>query len=153
MDKNIAMNTQGEDCLGLKQVRNIVNDAISQPTVENQERERLRQILQETRIRSNTEVPPAEYALEIDGKGFFALRDIHAVKAKAKAGKTTVLKVFVAALLLGEMFRLKSLLTEPRLLYFDTEQNANDTKLILESVWKPPCALYATMVDALRART
>lgn len=118
----------------LQTVQNIVGEAVNQPTAEEQDREQLRQVLRETRIRSDTEVPPEAYALEVDGKGIFALRDIHAIKAKQKAGKTTALKVFVAALLLGEMFRVKALLEKPRILFFDTEQSRTDTKLILEDV-------------------
>ena len=115
-------------------VNNIVDEAVAQPTAEEQTKEQLRQVLRETRIRTDTEVPPEEYSVEVDGKGIFALRDIHAVKAKQKAGKTTALKVFIAALLLGEMFRVKSLLEKPRIVFFDTEQNRTDTKLILEDV-------------------
>ena len=115
-------------------VKDIVSEAVSQPTAEEQTKEQLRQVLRETRIRSDTEVPPEEYALEVDGKGIFALRDIHAVKAKQKAGKTTALKVMMAALLTDEMFRVKSLLEKPRIVFFDTEQSRTDTKLILEDV-------------------
>lgn len=115
-------------------VGKIVGEAVNEPSAEEKEREQLRQILCQTRIRTDTEVPPEEYSLEVDGKGIFALRDIHAVKAKQKAGKTTALKVFVAALLKGEMFRVKSLLEAPRIVYFDTEQNRTDTKLILDDV-------------------
>jgi RecA-family ATPase len=115
-------------------VKNIVGEAIKQPTEEEQERERLRKILGETRIRTDTMVPDLEYALEVDGTGFFARRDIHAVKAKAKAGKTTTLKVFIAALLLGAMFRVKSLMEKPHIVFFDTEQNRKDTKGILDDV-------------------
>ncbi len=125
----------------MKTVGTIVGEAANQPTEaqrkqaeEEQKRERLRQMLRETRIQCDTEVPPQEYTLEIDGTGFFARRDIHAVKAKAKAGKTTTLKVFIAALLLGLMFRVKSLLEKPRILYFDTEQSRRDTKGILDDV-------------------
>ena len=115
-------------------VNDIVGEAVNQPTAEEQKRERLRKILGDTRIRTDTEVPDLEYALEVDGTGFFARRDIHAVKAKAKAGKTTTLKVFIAALLVGVMFRVKSLMEKPRILFFDTEQNRKDTKGILEDV-------------------
>ena len=115
-------------------VENIVGEAVKQPTEEEQERERLRKILGETRIRTDTMVPDLEYALEVDGTGFFARRDIHAVKAKAKAGKTTTLKVFIAALLLGAMSRVKSLMEKPRIVFFDTEQNRKDTKGILDDV-------------------
>ena len=115
-------------------VADIVVEAVNQPTEEEQKRERLRKILSDTRIRTDTEVPDLEYALEVDGTVFFARRDIHAVKAKAKAGKTTTLKVFIAALLQGEMFRVKSLLEKPRIVFFDTEQNRKDTKSILDDV-------------------
>ena len=115
-------------------VNDIVGEAVNQPTAEVQERERLRKILSDTRIRTDTEVPPEEYSLEVDEKGIFALRDIHAIKAKQKAGKTTALKVFIAALLQGVMFRVKSLLEKPRIVFFDTEQSRTDTKRILEDV-------------------
>lgn len=115
-------------------VNDIVGEAVAQPSAEEQTREQLRQVLRETRIRSDTEVPPEEYGLEVDGKGIFALRDIHAIKAKQKAGKTTALKVVIAALLLGEMFRVKSLLENPRIVFFDTEQNRTDTKQIILDV-------------------
>ena len=115
-------------------VNGIVGEAVNKPSEEEASKEQLRQLLRQTRITCSTEVPPEECALEVDGKGIFALRDIHAVKAKQKAGKTTALKVFIAALLLGEKFRVKSLLEKPRIVYFDTEQSRTDTKLILEDV-------------------
>ena len=133
--ENVQQHAAGQvDNQAAKTVKDIVGEAVNQPTAEEQEREQLRQVLRETRIRSDTEVPPEEYALEVDGKGIFALRDIHAVKAKQKAGKTTALKVMMAALLMGVMFRVKSLLQKPRILFFDTEQSRTDTKLILENV-------------------
>lgn len=128
-------------------VKDIVGEAVNQPSAEEQEKEQLRQILQETRICSDTEVPPEEYALQVDDKGIFALRDIHAIKAKQKAGKTTALKVFIAALLQGGMFRVKSLLEKPRIVFFDTEQSRTDTKRILQDVAQmtglPPAAIDA----------
>jgi RecA-family ATPase len=115
--------------------------------LEEKESDILKQILLKTRIRTDTEVPPEENALEVDCKGFFALRDIHAVKAKQKAGKTTILKVFIAALIKGSMFRIKSLLTKPRILFFDTEQSRTDTKLILENVAQMT-GLESEMIDS-----
>lgn len=115
-------------------VADIVGEAVNQPTSEERAQERLREILLQTRIRTDTDVPPQEYILEVDETGFFARRDIHAVKAKAKAGKTTTLKVFIAALLKREMFRIKSLVEKPSILYFDTEQSRSDTKGILKDV-------------------
>ena len=66
-------------------VNNIVGEAVAQPSAEEQTKEQLRQMLSETRIRTDTDVPPEEYALSVDEKGIFALRDIHAIKAKQKA--------------------------------------------------------------------
>lgn len=132
--ENVQQNAGQVENQALQTVKNIVGKDVNQPTAEEQERENLRELLRETRICSNTEVPPEEYALEVDGKGIFALRDIHAIKAKQKAGKTTALKVLIASLLLGVMFRVKSLLEKPKILFFDTEQSRTDTKLILEDV-------------------
>lgn len=115
-------------------VKNIVGEDVNQPTAEEQRKEELRGMLRETRIRTDTDVPPEEYALEVDEKGIFALRDIHAIKAKQKAGKTTALKVMIAALLLGVMFRVKSLLEKPRIVFLDTEQSRTDTKQIILDV-------------------
>ncbi len=138
LSKNETGNVQPQagqvNSQALKTVQDIVGETANQPTALAQEQERLREILRQTRIRTDTEVPPIENAFEVDGVGFFSKRDIHAVKAKAKAGKTTTLKVLIAALLQGEMFRVKSLLTEARIVYFDTEQNRKDTKGILDDV-------------------
>lgn len=122
-------------------VQDIVGEAVNQPTAEEQEKSRLRQMLRETRIRSDTEVPEEQYSLSVtDAKGqetpFFVRGDIHAVKAKAKAGKTTALKVMLAALLKGEQFLLKSLVEDARIVYFDTEQSRADTKHIFDDVAK-----------------
>jgi len=115
-------------------VSDIVSEAVSQPTAGEQEREQRRAELAALRIMTGTEVPPEEPALSVDGVGFFALDDIHAVKAKQKAGKTSALKVCVAALLGGSQFRVKAELEEPRVLYLDTEQKQADTKLIVTDV-------------------
>lgn len=68
--------------------------------------------------------------------GIFTKRDIHGIKAKQKQGKTTVLKVILAALLLGKMFRLTSCLKNPKIFWLDTEQQASDVKQILTDVGK-----------------
>lgn len=91
--------------------------------------------LSSLRVTTATVVLPEEPALRVDGVGFFALSDIHALKAKQKQGKTSVLKVCAAALLAGNQFRLQSALSgEPRVLYLDTEQKLTDVKLIVTDV-------------------
>lgn len=87
-------------------------------------------------VTSQTEVPPSKPIIAVDDVGIFTKSDIHLVKAKAKAGKTTMLKIIVAAIMLGQLFRLKSLLDNPKIVWFDTEQSMNDTKRILEDIIK-----------------
>lgn len=115
-------------------VNDIVGEALSQPTDEEQKRAERLALLEGMRIMTSTEVPQEEPSLSVDGVGFFALDDIHAVKAKQKQGKTTALKICLAALLKGEMFRVKSELNEPQVLWLDTEQKAADVKLIISDV-------------------
>ena len=140
--QNVQPQTAGQvNSQAQETVQSIVGEAVNQPTAEEQEKARLRKILEETRIRSDTEVAEEKYTLSVtdtDGKEtpFFVRGDIHAVKAKAKAGKTTALKVMLAALLQGIVFQLKSLVEDARIVYFDTEQSRADTKRILSDVAK-----------------
>ena len=100
------------------------------------------------RITTKTDVPELEPIIKVSYKeeekddhkesevGIFTKRDIHGIKAKQKQGKTTVLKVILAALLLGKMFRLKSCLENPKIFWLDTEQQPSDVKQILTDVSK-----------------
>ena len=74
----------------------IVAQALAKPTAEEQKREERMQVLEATRVTTQTEVEPEQYALSVDGTGFFALGDIHGLKGKQKSGKSAVLKVCTA---------------------------------------------------------
>ena len=54
-------------------MNDIVGEAVSQPTSEEQQREERRQALAALRVASGTEVPPEEPALTVDEVGLFAL--------------------------------------------------------------------------------
>ena len=112
----------------------IVAQAVAQPTSEEQARAQQLAELMALRITTSTVVEEEKYALSVDGVGFFALGDIHGLKGKQKTGKSAVLKVCAAALLCGQMFRVKSELTEPTVLFLDTEQKASDVKLIIDEI-------------------
>ena len=86
------------------------------------------------RVASTTEVPPEVSALTVDDVGLFALGDIHGLKGKQKCGKTTALKVCLAAWMKGRQFRVVTGLDAPRVLYLDTEQKQSDVKLIVTDV-------------------
>lgn len=111
-------------------VQGIVGEAVNQKT---EQEERL-ELLQGFRVTTQTEVEPEAYTLSVDGVGFFARCDVHAVKGKQKSGKSAVLKVCAAALLRGQQFRVKSEEEELVVLHIDTEQQAADVKLVIDEV-------------------
>jgi plasmid maintenance system killer protein len=115
-------------------VQDIVDEAVNEPSKEEVKVAERRKALSETLITLDTVVEPLRYSLSVDGVGVFSLLDIHGVKAKQKAGKTTMLKVCAAAWLRGEQFRVKSELEAPRVLWLDTEQNRPDVKQILTDI-------------------
>lgn len=108
--------------------------AVEQPTKENIEANRRLEELNALRIDTQTEIPPVRASLTIDGIPIFEQEDLAAIKAKQKAGKTTVLKTMVAAWMKGRQFRLKSELEEPKVLWFDTEQKLSDVKQIIDDI-------------------
>jgi len=115
-------------------VNNLVDEATSMPTNDEQQRTERLQTLAAMRIQSTTEVPAEVPALTVDDVGLFSLGDIHGLKGKQKCGKTTALKVCLSAWMLGQQFRIVSGLEQPRVLYLDTEQKASDVKLIVTDV-------------------
>ena len=93
--------------------------------------------LKEDLFTSKTEVPKEDAVIVVDEKyGIFAKKNIHLVKAKPKSGKTTMLKIVLVAILKSLFFRLKSFLSNPKIVYFDDEQSANDTKRIITDIMK-----------------
>ncbi len=120
--------------MGNNIVNDIVGEAVSQPTSEEQQRTERLAALTALRVASGTEVQPEEPALTVDDVGLFALGDIHGLKGKQKCGKTTALKVCLAAWMKGSQFRVTSGLESPRVLYLDTEQKQSDVKLIVTDV-------------------
>ena len=115
-------------------VDSIVGQAVEQPTAEERAAQERREQLAALRIMSTTEVAPEQPTLTVDGVGVFAREDIHAIKGKQKCGKTTALKVCLAAWMQGRQFRVTSPLEQPRVLYLDTEQKQSDVKLIVTDV-------------------
>ncbi len=116
---------------GMKPVQELT---VVVPTKEMVEQNIRLEELNKLRITTKTVLPPEKAAISIDGIPFFEIGDVGAVKAKQKAGKTTMLKALVAAWMKGELFRLKSELEEARVLWLDTEQKGHDVKRIIDDV-------------------
>ena len=128
-DKGEVVNKKGVDA-----VVSMVSQAVEQPTAQEQAVQERREQLAQLRIMSSTEVRPEEPTLTVDGVGLFARDDIHAIKGKQKCGKTSALKVGLAAWMQGQQFRVVSPLEQPKVLYLDTEQKQSDVKLIVTDV-------------------
>lgn len=118
----------------METVQGIVGEAVNQPALVEQDRKERLRLLQAMRISTQTEIEPEAYSLSVDGVGIFALGDVHAIKGKQKSGKSGLLKVCAASLLRGQMFRVKSELKEPQVLFIDTEQQSADVKLVISEV-------------------
>ena len=106
----------------------------SPPSTKSIEMERRLEELKLLRIMTDTELDEAQPSLSVDGVPVLELEDLHAIKAKQKAGKTTALKVIAGALMAGKLFRLKSELEKPVVLWLDTEQKSADVKKILSDI-------------------
>ena len=114
--------------------KKVSGKAAKQPTKESVEKSRLLAELKSLRIKTSTEVKEGQPIISVDGVKVLELEDIAALKAKQKQGKTTALKVMVAALLKGRLFRLKSELKDAKILWLDTEQKEADVKLIIDDI-------------------
>ena len=150
--KQLAQNNTSSNLPPLPTFEQTAENSTSTPDVpmddEKMTDEDILKLWEGLRITTKTDVPELEPIIKVSYKeedkddhkksevGIFTKRDIHGIKAKQKQGKTTVLKVILAALLLGKMFRLKSRLENPKIFWLDTEQQPSDVKQILTDVGK-----------------
>ncbi|MBQ3946234.1 MAG: AAA family ATPase [Alphaproteobacteria bacterium] len=107
---------------------------VIQPTKDLVEKNKRLEELELLRITTQTVLPPEKASISIDGVPFFEIGDIGAVKAKQKAGKTTMLKTLCGAWMNGSLFRLKSEVKGTKVLWLDTEQKRQDVKKIIDDV-------------------
>lgn len=79
------------------------------------------------------EVQQPDYILYNNNVGALSKDDLQAIKAKGKNGKSFLSSIFIASALYDDMeedtneWGFSSSLTDPRVVYFDTEQNRADT--------------------------
>ena len=102
----------------------LVNSVAQQESEEErQERERL------AKLEAN--YPPDDDLLEINEERCFARKELIAIKAKAKQGKSTLEMILIATLLCGQWHYVRRIAdTRPRILYIDTEMKPADTQLM-----------------------
>ena len=83
------------------------------------------------RIKSNPLLPPAKTILSVDDVSVIEAGDMYLLKGKPKSGKSSILKAFICAIVLGQWGRIKAFMKNPRILYIDTEQKPQDCQAIL----------------------
>lgn len=103
---------------------------------ENITNQKFEQMALDCRMSSDMEFEDENYVLSIDGTGFFGMKDLCAIKAKQKSGKTTSIAIMTAAVLKGELFRMKCIVDKPSVAIFDTEQKESDTKKLYDLILK-----------------
>lgn len=82
------------------------------------------------------EVSELNYTIEINRIKTFPKGDIQGIKAKAKQGKTHAILCIMIALLRGEFLTIKSLLSNPRICYFATEEHHRSLHQLVKKVHK-----------------
>ena len=133
-NKNVQQpqGTTGQVNNQARTVVDIVGKAVNQPIEQDKAKGERLAWLSSLRITTQTQVEPEEYTLRVKGVGIFARRDIHAIKGKQKSGKSSVLKVLMAALLGGRQFQIERAVDDPVVLFLDTEQKAEDVRLVID---------------------
>jgi len=69
------------------------------------------------------EYPQIEYTIKINGIATFPKGNLQAIKAKAKEGKSISCFCLVTGLLRGNFLTIESLIKNPKILYFATEES------------------------------
>ena len=119
----------------LDSIDKMVEEAAFMESEEERQRREMKDELMKFVVHAETEFPPEENLLEIDHVGCFGLKDLVAVKAKQKMGKTTMIGILIAALLCGQWHKVKRVINRPvKILYVDTEQKERDTNRLNHKV-------------------
>ena len=113
----------------------MVEEAALQESEEERRSREMKDELMKFVVHAETEFPEEENLLEIDHVGCFALKDLVAIKAKQKAGKSTLIGILIAAMLCGQWNKVKRVFNRQiKILYIDTEMKERDTNKLNHKV-------------------
>lgn len=132
MQQDITQSGGGNE---IDAIDKMVEEAALQESEEERRNREMNDELMKFVVHAEAEFPPEENLLEIDQVGCFALKDLVGVKAKQKAGKTTMIGILIAALLCGQWNKVKRAISRKvKILYVDTEQKERDTNRLNHKV-------------------
>lgn len=114
----------------------IIKKSDTMPTEAQREANAFTKYVSQFEIRISDEFPPEENLIAIKGVKVFALKDLVAIKAKQKNGKSTAIAILIAALINGEWGAVSRVGEKaPCILYIDSEMKSRDTHLLLKKVY------------------
>ena len=132
LQKDITLMGGGTE---LDPIDKMVEEAALQESEEERRNREMNDELMKYVVHADAEFPPEENLLEIDNVGCFALKDLVAIKAKQKAGKSTLIGILIAAMLCGKWNKVKRIFDRQiRILYIDTEMKERDTNKLNHKV-------------------
>lgn len=127
--------TQQRTITGADVLETLVSSTEAQESeTERLKREKMEDLQNKYLLTMSDEFPPEECLMELHGISFLAKGDIHAIKAKQKQGKSHTIAIMIATLLGCNYFSIKGKLSNPKVIYFDTEQKPADTQDIYRKV-------------------
>lgn len=107
------------------EIKQMLQAAAQTPTAEEVEYQEMEE---RCLISTNKVYPPKEYILTVKGIPTLSVGDIHMIQAQAKQGKTSLVTIFVAAIIAGMWgYVAYALHRLPKVIVFDTEQFECDT--------------------------
>ena len=107
--------------------RAILDELMSQP---NESAKRMEELVA-MRVKSWPLLPPAKTILAVDGVSTIEAGDIYLIKGKPKSGKSSIIKAFICAIVLGYWGCVKATIEGMKILYIDTEQKPQDCQAVL----------------------
>jgi len=94
------------------------------------------QKIKDCEVNFTKQYAPNEFLFAVDNVPFLTRADIHTIGAKQKGGKTSVIRILIAAAISGQWHRVSCLKPDMKIVYLDTEQKAVDTQNSLKMVMK-----------------
>lgn len=114
-----------------------VLEAGNAPTEAEQKLEVIMQKIQDLRVYASSTYEEDEVILSVDGIPALSRKDLVAIKAKQKAGKSSTISIINATFACGIWNRLKKEIMHPvKVLYFDTEMKERDTWKMIQKTNK-----------------
>lgn len=117
-------------------VATVASAAAQQPTGDESLSPELIEKFKQCEVKMDTVYPPNEFLFTVYGIPVITRSDIHTIGAKQKGGKSSLVAIFMAAVLRGQWDCVKCIMDDAKVLYIDTEMKPVDTQMLAEKAAK-----------------